>query len=120
MVQSFAFLRMGQFLAKIKTVKIAASATSIVPRLPVLTGATKIKTAKISSGALICDSTKFAPTKINFPLYCIRMSICMYVYLYANIDAIVHVFIPAQVQRYNYTIIIRCVISEWQCSLCSH
>ena len=46
MVQNFAVFADRSASAKIKTAKIAASAISIAHRLPVRTGATKIKTAK--------------------------------------------------------------------------
>ena len=60
-VQNFAVFTDRSSSAKIKTAKIAASAISIAPRLPVRTDAAKIKTAKIFSEALgpRGDSTKF-------------------------------------------------------------
>ena len=61
--------------AKIKTVKIAASAISIAPRLPVCAGAAKIKTTKISLGALRGDSAKFC-TRQNFLLSCYTVYTC--------------------------------------------
>ena len=61
MVQNFAV-----FADRSVSAKTAASA--IAPRLPVRAGATKIKTAKIYSGALRGDSAKFS-TRENFPLY---------------------------------------------------
>ena len=62
-VQNFVFFADRSASTKIKTAKIAASAVSIAPRLPVRTG-----TAKISSEALRGDSAKFC-TRENFPLY---------------------------------------------------
>ena len=64
-VQNFTVFTDRSASAKIKT---AASAISIAPRLPVRAGTAKIKTAKISSGALRGDSAKFC-TRENFPLY---------------------------------------------------
>ena len=69
MVQNFTIFADRSASAKIKTVKIAASAISIAPCLPV-TGAAKIKTVKIFSGVLRGDSAKFC-THENVPLYSI-------------------------------------------------
>ena len=55
-------------IRRLKTAKIAASAISVAPRLPMRAGAAKIKTAKISSDALRGDSAKFCIREI-FPLY---------------------------------------------------
>ena len=52
MVQNFAVFADRSASAKIKTAKIAASTISVAPRLPVFVGVAKIKTVKISSGAL--------------------------------------------------------------------
>ena len=65
-VQNFAVFVDRSPPEKIKTAKIAASA--IAPHFPVRAGAAKIQTAKISSGALRGNSTKFC-TRANFPLY---------------------------------------------------
>ena len=52
MVQNFAIFADRSASTKIKIAKIAASAISIEPRLSVHVGAAKMKTTKISSGAL--------------------------------------------------------------------
>ena len=52
----------------LKTAKIAARRYIYSASPPVRTGAAKIKTTKISSGALRGDSAKFY-TRENFPLY---------------------------------------------------
>ena len=65
-VQNFAVFAYRLISVKIKTAKIAASAIFIVPLPPrARTGTTKIKTLKISSGALRGDSMKFCPAKIS-------------------------------------------------------
>ena len=66
--------------------KIAASAISTAPRLPVRTGPAKIKTVKNFSGALRGDFVKFC-TRKNFPLYGIwfyniHVYTCIYMYMY--------------------------------------
>ena len=71
MVQNFAVFADRLPSAKMKTAKIAASAISIAPCLPVCAGTAKIKTAKFSLGALKGDSAKFCIRK-NFLLYGIR------------------------------------------------
>ena len=64
----FAIFVDSSAFAKIKTAKIATSAISIAPHLPVYAGAVKITTTNISSAALRGDSAKFCTCE-NFPLY---------------------------------------------------
>ena len=67
-VQNFVIFADRSASVKIKIEKIAASAISIAPHLPVRAGTAKVKTTKISPGALRGDSAKFCTCK-NFPLY---------------------------------------------------
>ena len=69
-VQNFTIFVDRSAFTTIKTVRIAASAISIAPRLPVRAGAAKIKTTTISVGAFRDDSEKSC-TRKYFPLYAI-------------------------------------------------